>query len=336
MYETNRNNQTTGAASAKGHFAAGTRPWCSPNRSAGWGNRRCCNPMEKSIRNPWREGFSGSQSAGKKTSTLREKNPAIRKAALERGPQKRLLHRAMDTETCGRDNLQAFWRSLRTVQHLACVETNGLELPKARTQSPRTRRAGRSHLAKDRLAPYKKKPKEAAKPLFCWMKAALCFSQLFDELGLREDKLPSITVGTAETDSRPSPRSLFRPNANAWDCILPCMIATLSPMILRHLWQSCSRIFHEGLSWLWIAGWFIAAAPKGCRDDSAVALMWNGCRLTHRILILWSRCGIAPSIRIWLTLFQRMFSIWGEPSASRFVGKAADKICCVRFSIMQN
>ena len=89
------------------------------------------------------------------------------------------------------------------------------------------------------------------------------------------------------------------------DATVSFVTTILSLMILRPLWQNCCRIFREGLSWSWIAGWYTAAAPKDCRDDSA-ALMWNDCRLMPRILIRSSRSGTAANIQTWPIIFPKI------------------------------
>ena len=237
--------------------------------------------------------------------TFGQETAKVGSSAKQRPESFRLQNKLVDIGTHCNGDSQEVSGLLPSFASLANPEADGIQLPKARTQSSRTRRTGDSHLAKERLAQYKKKPEKAVKPLFCWMKAALCFSRLFGEPGLGKDKLPSITVGAAVTDCRLFLPLRFRRNAGIWDCILLFVTTILSPMILRRLWRSCCCIFREGLSWLWIAGWYIAAAPKDCIDDSA-ALMWNGCRLMHRILIRSSRFGTAANIRTWPIIFPKI------------------------------
>ena len=305
MYETKRNSKGTSAAPAAGGRSAERWLRNSRGRPNGWlfrqfggamarcsQKRRCQSPRTQTDTRSAKETF------GQATSK-------VGSSAKQRPDSFRLQNELVDIAAYRGGDSQKVSRLLPSFWSLANPEADGLQLPKARTQSSRTRRRANSHLAKERLAPYKKKPEKAVKPLFCWMKAALCFSQLFGEPGLGEDKLPFITVGTAATDCRLFLPLRFRRDVGVWDCIFLFVTTILSLMILRHLWQSCLCIFHKGLSWLWIAGWFIVAVPNDCRNDSA-ALMWNGCRLMHRILIRLSRSGTTASIRTWPIIFLKI------------------------------
>ena len=239
--------------------------------------------------------------------TFGQETSKVGSSAKQRPDSFRLQNELVDIATYCNGDSQEVSSLLPSFTSLANLEADGLQLPKARAQSSRTRRRANSHLAKERLASYKKKPEKRVKPSFCWTKVALCSSRLFGGHGLGKDKLPSIIAGAAVTDCRLFLPLRFRRNAGIWGCISLFVTTTLSPMILRPLWQNCCRIFREGLSWLWIAGWYIVAAPKDCRDDSA-ALMWNGCRLMHRILIRSSRFGTAASIRTWPIIFPKILA----------------------------
>jgi len=97
------------------------------------------------------------------------------------------------------------------------------------------------------------------------------------------DKLPSITAGAAVTGCRLFLPLRFRRNARLWGCISLFVPTTLSPMISSRLRKNCCRIFCDGLFWLWIAGWYIAAAPKDCRDDLAIYAKVNRRTLPYLI-----------------------------------------------------
>ena len=307
MYETDRNSKRTSAASRASDNSAERWRWnprgC-PNsrlfRQFGGSMARC--PQKRRGQSPrtqadtWSTKETFGQETSKAGSSVRQRPGSFR-----------LQNEPVDIGTYCSSDSQEVSSLLPSFTSLANFEADGLQLPKARTQSSRTRRTANSHLAKERLASYKKKPEKRVKPSFCWTKVALCSSRLFGEHGLGKDKLPSIIAGTAATDCRLFLPLRFRRNAGVWDCILLFVTTTLSLMILRRLWQNCCRIFREGLSWLWIAGWYIAAAPKDCRDDS-IALMWNGCRLMHRILIRSSRFGTTASIRIWPIIFPKILT----------------------------
>lgn len=307
MYETKRNSKGTPAASRASNSSAERRLWDPPGcsdsrlfRQFGGAMARCLQKRRSKSSRTQADTRSAKETFGQATSK-------VGSSAKQRPDSFRLQNELVDIGTYCSGDSQEVSSLLPSFSSLANPGADGLQLPKARTKSSRTRRTGDSHLAKERLARYKKKVEKAVKPLFCWMKAALCFSRLFGEPGLGKDKLPFITVGTAATDCRLFLPLRFRRNAGIWDCISLFVTTTLSLMILRALWQNCCRIFREGLSWLWIAGWYIAAAPKDCRDDSA-ALMWNGCRLMHRILIRSSRFGTAANIRTWPIIFPKILA----------------------------
>ena len=307
MYETKRNSKGTSAASRASNSSAGR--WLRNPRGCqdGWLFRQFGGAMARCSQKRWCQSPRTQTDTRSAKETFGQATSKVGSPAKQRPDSFRLQNELVDIGTYCSGNSEKVSCLLPSFASLANLEADGLQLPKARTQSPRTRRRANSHLAKERLASYKKKPEKAVKPSFCWMKAALCFSQLFDAPGPGKDKLPSIIAGTAVTDCRLFLPLRFRQNAGILGCISLFVTTTLLLMILRRLWQNCCRIFREGLSWLWIAGWYIAAAPKDCRDDSAV-LMWNGCRLMHRILIRSSRSGTAASIRTWLIIFPKILA----------------------------
>jgi len=307
MYETKRNNKGTPAASRASNNSAERGRWNPRGCQDGWLFRQFGGAMARCSQK--RRGQSPRTQADTRSAkeTFGQATAKVISSVRQRPDSFWLQNELVDVGTYCSGNSQEVSSLLPSLSSLANPEADGLQLPKARTQSSRTRRTANSHLAKERLASYKKKPEKGVKPSFCWMKAALCFSQLFGEPGLGKDKLPFIIAGPAATDCRLFLPLRFRRNADILDCISLFVTTTLSLMILRRLWQNCCRIFREGLSWLWIAGWYIAAAPKDCRDDSAV-LMWNGCRLMHRILIRSSRSGTAANIRIWPIIFPKILA----------------------------
>ena len=267
MYETKRNSKRTSATSRASDSSAERRRWnprgC-PNSWLFWqfgGSMARC-PQKRRGQSPRTQ--AGTRSAEE---TFGQETAKVGSSVRQRPDSFRLQNKLVDIGTYCSGDSEKVSSLLPSFSSLANPEADGLQLPKARTQSSRTRRTGDSHLAKERLAPYKKKPEKGVKPSFCWMKAALCFSQLFGEPGLGKDKLPFIIAGTAVTDCRLFLPLRFRRDSSVWDCILLFVTTILSLMILRHLRRSCCRIFREGLSWLWIAGWSIAAVPKHCRDD---------------------------------------------------------------------
>jgi hypothetical protein len=149
--------------------------------------------------------------------TFGQATSKVGSSAKQRLDSFRLQNELVDIGTYCSGDSEKVSSLLPSLSSLANPEADGLQLPKARTQSSRTRRTGDSHLAKERLAPYKKKPEKAVKPLFCWMKAALCFSRPFGEPGLGKDKLPFIIAGTAATDCRLFLPLRFRRNAGIWE-----------------------------------------------------------------------------------------------------------------------
>jgi len=86
----------------------------------------------------------------------------------------------MDAATYRKIDPETFRHKLSYHTRLANPPRAGLELSEAREAGQRTQRAGHIILAKERPASYKKKPIESAEPLYWPMKAALCFSQLYD------------------------------------------------------------------------------------------------------------------------------------------------------------
>lgn len=302
MYETKRNSKGTPAASRASNSSAERRRWNPRGCPNSWLFRQFGGAMARCSQQRWDQSPRTQADTRSAKETFGQTMSKVRSSAKQRPDSFRLQNELVDVGTYCSGDSQKVSSLLPSFASLANPEADGLQLPKARTQSSRTRRTGNSHLAKERLASYKKKPEKAVKPLFCWMKAALCFSQLFGEHGLGKDKLPFIIAGTAGTGYRLFLPLRFRRDVGVWDCISLFVTTTLSLMILRHLWRNCLYIFHKVLPWLWIAGWFTVAVLRGCRDDLA-GLMWNGCLLMHRISIRSSRSGTAANIRTWPIIF---------------------------------
>ena len=305
MYETKRNNKRTSATSRASNSSAERRLWNPRGCQNSWFFRQFSGTV---ARCPQKRRCQSSRTQADTRSakeTFVHATSKVGSSAKQRPDSLRLQNELVDIGTYCSGDSQEVSSLLPSFWSLANPEADGLQLSKARTQSPRTRRTANSHLAKERLAPYKKKLEKGVKPSFCWMKAALCFSRLFGEPGLGKDKPPFIIAGTVVSECRLFLLLRFLRNAGIWGCILLFVTTILLLMILRHLLQNCCRIFSKGLSWLWIAGWSIAAALRGCRNDSA-GLMWNGCHPMHRISIRSSKSGIAASIRTWPTIFPKI------------------------------
>ena len=330
MYETKRNSKGTSAAQATSNSSAERWRWNPRGCPNSWLFRQFGGAMARCPQKRWGQSPRTQADTRSAKETFGQETAKVGSSAKQRPDSFRLQNKLVDIGTYCSGDSEKVSSLLPSFSSLANPEADGLQLPKARTQSSRTRRRDDSHLAKERLAPYKKKPEKAAKPLFCWMKAALCFSQLFGEPGLGKDKLPFIIAGTAATDCRLFLPLRFRRNAGIWDCISLFVTTTLSLMILRPLWQNCCRIFREGLSWLWIAGWYIVAVPKDCRDDSAV-LMWNGCRLMHRISMRSSRFGTAASIRTWPIIFPKILPNLERKFVNPSVICVPNKLCNTKY-----
>ena len=190
MYETKRNDKGTSAAQAASNNSAERRRWNPRGCQDGWlfrqfggamarcsQKRRCQSPRTQIDTRSAKETF------GQATSK-------VGSSAKQRPDSFRLQNELVDIGTYCSGNPQEVSSLLPSFWSLANPEADGLQLPKARTQSPRTRRRANSHLAKERLAPYKKKPEKGVKPSFCWTKAALCFSRLFGEPGPRQGQTP--------------------------------------------------------------------------------------------------------------------------------------------------
>ena len=336
MYETKRHIKRTGTASAPGHEAA-------EDRAAGQGH---CPHTRRNTRGNLsvEEAVSaGRTSSSKGQSTSRGQaqadGPASSKAGpltAERAQQTRLCHRTVDPEACGPGDSQALRRSVRSLRGLARATGYGLELSKARTPSPRTRRSSHPAVAKQGLAAYKKKPADTGLASFFRTKAALCSNRWSDVLGLLRGRRRFITVGTGGIvfrSSRPSPSPR---NVGVWVCISIFSIITSLRMILSCLRKVCWVVCSGDLFWSWTAGRFIVPQPSALGRDFLSVCRSNGSQRMLRNSTRTNKCGLGLSTWIWRTTFQRTSANWVGPSGARSAGQVVNSLCCVRFSNMRN
>ena len=298
IHETNRNPTTARATQKTGHRTTKTRPRNPASRSYGRCVLQLGSPLERRVQKRWSTCPEKQAATSSAPQTLTETASKTRCPASERTDSVWLQNPVMDTTAGSRFDTKTLWGNLPHLPGLADLKIDTLQLPKARTQSPRTRRKSNSKLAQERLATYKKKPEEAVKPSFLLMKAALCSSLWCVEPGPQQVKRHCFTTGKVMTSSLLLVLSVFRRFVTGWACTLIFKIRIYARTILRPLWRRCWSILGVGLSWLLTAGWFTVAVPGDCRGDFAAGCRLNGCRRMHRSLILWSRSGTIASTLI--------------------------------------
>ena len=295
IHETNRNPTTARATPKTGHRTAKTRPRNPASRSYARCVLQLGSTLARCLQKRRSQCSKQQTTAPSAMQTLAKTASKTLYPVAERADSTRLQNPIMDTTSDSRFDTQALRSNLPYLSGLAYIKIDRLQLPKAPTQGPRTRRKSHSKLAQDRLASYKKKPKEVVKPSFLLMKAALCSSLWCVEHGLQEGKRLCFTTGKVTISSLLLVLSVFRRFATGWVFTSTFKIPTYVPMILRALWWRCWNVLRVALSWLLTAGLFTVAEPGVCEDDLAGGWTLNGCRAMHRNLILWSRSGSIAS-----------------------------------------
>jgi len=295
IHETDRNTKTARAAQNPGREATAQRSWYSPNSS----NRRCipklCSSLAGCVQKR-RTKSTGKQTASiKALRVIRQAFVKASKTSLKGPKSKWLQNRLVDATAYRKVDTQTFRYKLPYRTRLADSSENGLELSEAREAGKRTRRAGHSRLAKEGLAPYKKKPIEPAEPLYWSMKAVLCLPRQFAAPGHQRDKHLFNIVGAKEAVSRPFLLLASLHNAIGWVCISLSRTAISGWMILKHLFRCCWNIFQKVLFWFLTARWFIAGQKEDCVTGLPGVLTLSGSPLMPLNLIRSSRSGITAS-----------------------------------------
>ena len=173
MYETKRNSKRTSATSRASDSSAEQRRWnprgC-PNSRLFWqfgGSMARC-PRKRRGQSPRTQADTRSAEE-----TFGQETAKVGSSAKQRPESFRLQNELVDVGTHCSGDSQEVSGLLPSFASLANPEADGIQLPKARTQSSRTRRTSNSLLAKEGFAAYKKKPTGQLKPLYLSMKAAL-------------------------------------------------------------------------------------------------------------------------------------------------------------------
>jgi len=148
MYETKRNSKGTPAAQAASNSSAERRRWNLRGCPDGWlfrqfggsmarcsQKRRCQSPRTQ----------ADTRSAEK---TFGQEPSKVGSSVRQRPDSFRLQNELVDIGTYCSGDSQEVSSLLPSFSSLANPETDRLQLPKARTQSSRTRRRANSHLAK--------------------------------------------------------------------------------------------------------------------------------------------------------------------------------------------
>jgi len=332
MHETERNSARIGTSPSPCHRIVERRSWNLRSGQNGWRSCWLRSEVAGCLQTRWHESPQKQATTGSTAkafpSTTSTANPSVK----ERPHCSRLSYLLVDTGTSGRGNPQELLRPLSPLAGLADPKCHGLELPKTRTTSSGTRRKSHRQVAQERLARYKKKPKEPVVASFFLMKVALCFSLWSAVPGHHGEKHRCCIIGPDMTGSRPSRRLLFRLNGITWVCILTCGNIILAPMILKLSFVDCFVICLMALYWSWIVGQFTDLGPQDFAGGCLNELKLNGCRLMPRSSILPSRFGTQASILTWPTLLPMILLALDAKFAARYVICALNSRYYSRFS----
>src|SRR4030043_1053577 len=336
LYENKWNTSRTRTAAVSSHRTASKR--LSSLRSCRHPRRfqSLDNAMEKTPPAEWSRRSEGQAASRPKTQIDRPSAQKTCGFAAERPKGTRFCHRFMDIKPSGSSGSQAVRGMLRPFRYLASAARGGVELSETRTAGKRAGRTGHRAMAQAGLAPYKKKPAEAAEPLYWLMKAVLCFSQSFVAPGLRKVKHLSNIAGTEEIGCLLFPQSVFPPNIIDWVCAFPFGIAILGWMILRNLLHSFWNALARVLSWFSLVGWSIDGRSEDCIRDFPNESVLNGFLLMRRNLIRLNRSGIGLSMLTLQIIFLRMWRSCAERYAVRCGIPVVSRNCLYRSLSIQN
>ena len=174
LHETKRQCKRIGSSTPDCGKALAARQGCLRGSWTG----RCLTvlgaPMERSSEKRRRRCLESKAASGTSMSSVEPTEKAVTENPSKRATCCGLFHRTMDLPAGGRGNRPDLWGEVSSRPCLVHPAFAGLELSKARTASPRTRRAGHSALATAGLAAYKKKRVGRDIASFFRMRAALC------------------------------------------------------------------------------------------------------------------------------------------------------------------
>jgi len=307
IHETNRNTKTARATQNPRSEALAGWSRYSRNCSNGRSIPKLCRTLEGCIQKGWQTGSEKQTASVKAMQAIRQAVVKASKTSFKRSKSKWLQNRFVDAAKDRTDNKKTFWPIVSTFRSLVCSLSYWLELSEARKEGQRTRRASNSLLAKEGLAPYKKKPVEPAELPYWSMKAVLCLPRPFAAPGHQKAKHLFNIVGAKEAVSRPFLLSASLHNAINWVCISLSRTPTSGWMILKHLFRCCWNIFPKVLSWFSTVRWFIAGQKEDCVSGFPGVLISNGSRLMPLSLIRSSRSGITASTVSLPTTFLMMY-----------------------------
>ena len=240
LHENTWNTSGIATATVSGHRLATEGPSA---QSGGTPVRRLTRfdlEVEAPVRPRRPQGVEGQTPSRSGTQADRTAMRQVGSVVVEGTATARLCQCVMDLAANRQANSQTVWCDVRSVRRLACVTSDGLELPETRTPCSRTQRTGHRRLANAGLAADKKTREKAVGPSFSWMKVASCCNRPFAVRGDHEAKPPFTIAGTAEIVCRLSRRLAFRRNGFGWDCTSTCPTTTSPRMTPALSWRCTS------------------------------------------------------------------------------------------------
>lgn len=307
IHETNRNAKTARATQNPCSEAPAQRSRYSPNSSNRRGIAQLCRSLAGCVQKRRTKSIGKQTAAFKTLQAIRQAIVKASKTSLKRPESKWLQDRIVDATKDCTGNKKTFWPIVSNFRCLVCSLSHWLELSEARKEGQRTRRASNSLLAKEGLAPYKKKPVEPAEPPYWSMKAVLCLPRQFAALGRQKARHLFNIVGAEEAASRSFLLSASLHNDIDWVCISLSRTTISDWMILKHLFRCCWNIFQKVLFWFSTVRWFIAGQKEDCVSGFPSVLILNGSLLMPLNLIRSSRSGITANTATLPTIFLTMY-----------------------------
>lgn len=178
IYETNRNSKTARKTQNLCNKSTAKRSRYSPDGSNGRGITKFRRSMAGCVQKG-RTKSPGKQTASvKAVQTIQQATRQAARAPLESPNNIRLQNQLVDTAKDSTADKKTFWPVLSAFRSLVCSLADGMELSETGKQGIRTQRTGHRHLAKERLATYKKKPAGRVGPSYSLMKVVLCCNRL--------------------------------------------------------------------------------------------------------------------------------------------------------------
>jgi len=307
IHETNRNTKTARATQNPGREAPARRSRYSTNSSNRRGIAQLCRSLARCVQKRRTRSIGKQAAAFKTLQVIWQAVVKASKTSSKRPESKWLQDRIVDAAKDCAGNKKTFWPIVSTFRCLVYSLSHWLELSEAGKKGQRTRRASNNLLAKEGLAPYKKKPLEPVEPPYWLMKAVLCLPRQFAVPGHQKAKHLFNIVGAKEAVSRPFLLSASLHNAIDWVCISLSRTAISGWMILKHLFRCCWNTFPKVLSWFSTARWFIAGRREDCVRGLPGVSTSNGSQLMPLNLIRSSRSGITANTASLPTIFLTMY-----------------------------